>query len=215
MMTAVLRLSGVGYGYLGGGQVFQNLDFSLEAHERVGLSGPVGAGKSTLLHLMVGLLRPFSGTIEVLGRVRKQEGDFQEIRGPVGLLFQDPDDQLFCPSVDEEVAFGPLNQGRSHAEVARVVKETLALLGLSGYERREPRRLSGGEKRLVSLAAVLAMGPQILLLDEPTAGLDDLIRRRLLDFLRGLPLGMVIASHDKEVFQTLVTRSFDLRPFTK
>ncbi|MBL8023584.1 MAG: ABC transporter ATP-binding protein [Elusimicrobia bacterium] len=209
MTVPVIRLSQVGYSYPGGAKIFDKVNFSLGTNERVGLSGPVGAGKSTLLHLMVGLLGRFSGTVEVFGHECHKEKDFQKIRGSVGLLFQDPDDQLFCPSVEEEVAFGPLNQGRSRFEVGQIVKETLAQMGLVGYEEREPRRLSGGEKRLVSLAAVLAMSPRVLLLDEPTAGLDDSARQRLLALLGGLPMEMVIASHDRDFLQTLTTRSFD------
>ena len=137
------------------------------------LLGPNGCGKTTLLHLIVGLLRPSAGQIEAFGRQRMAEADFHEVRRRVGLLFQDADDQLFCPTVAEDVAFGPLNLGKSRDEVRRIVAGTLDSLGLAGYEHRVTYRLSGGEKRLVALATVLAMQPEVLLLDEPSGGLDD------------------------------------------
>ena len=115
------------------------------------LLGPNGCGKTTLLHLIVGLLRPNAGQIEAFGRRRVAEADFHEVRRRVGLLFQDADDQLFCPTVAEDVAFGPLNLGKSRDEVRRIVAATLDSLGLAGYEHRVTYQLSGGEKRLVAL----------------------------------------------------------------
>jgi cobalt/nickel transport system ATP-binding protein len=128
----------------------------------------------------------------------------------VGLLFQDSDDQLFCPTVAEDVAFGPLNLGKPREEVRRIVAQTLDALGLGGYEDRITYKLSGGEKRLVALATVLAMEPEVLLLDEPTAGLDDDAAERVMDVLRQLPQAMVIASHDERLLGRLPTRQLRL-----
>ena len=174
------------------------------------LNGPNGAGKTTLLHLMVGLVTPRTGRIFAFGRERRVEADFVEVRARAGLLFQDADDQLFCPTVAEDVAFGPLNQGKSKAEARAIVHQTLSELGLEGLEHRVTHKLSGGQRRLVSLAAVLAMRPQALLLDEPTNALDEATRARLLDILAGLPLAMVIVSHDQGVLDRLATRAVRL-----
>ena len=123
------------------------------------------------------------------------------------MLFQDPDDQLFCPTVLEDVTFGPLNQGRNMNEAMEIAQSVLSTLGLSGFEQRITYRLSGGEKRLVSLATVLAMEPEVLLLDEPTNGLDDETQQRLLEHLQSLPQAMVFVSHDRTFVEQLATRA--------
>jgi len=209
--AALIRLSGVGFAYEDGKQVLSGLDFELHEGERVALMGPNGSGKTTLLHLVVGLLKPDSGKVEAFGRERRTEADFFEVRQRAGLLFQDPEDQLFCPTVFEDVAFGPLNLGKSREEVGAIVAETLDALGLTGYEHRITYKLSGGEKRLVSLAAVLAMQPEVLLLDEPTSGLDEESEARLLSILKGLPLSMVVVSHDRHFLRQTTTRAVWLR----
>lgn len=140
--------------------VLDDVSLRLDVGERLALMGDNGAGKSTLLSIMVGLLKPAAGTVEAFGRTCVTEADFAKVRGRAGLVFQDPDDQLFCPTVAEDVAFGPLNAGASRAEARRIVAETLADLGLSALADRVTHHLSGGEKRLVSLAAVLAMQPR-------------------------------------------------------
>ncbi len=178
--------------------VLQGCSFQLEANQRLALVGDNGSGKTTLLHLIVGLLHPTAGRIEAFGKPRHKEDDFHEVRRRVGLLFQDADDQLFCPTVAEDVAFGPLNLGRPREEVRQVVRETLDRLGLQGYQHRITYRLSGGEKRLVALATVLAMQPDVLLLDEPAGGLDQKSTSRLLDVLAELPQAMIVVSHDEE-----------------
>ena len=190
----------------GGRPVLEALDLTLAAGERLALTGPNGAGKTTLLQLMVGLLKPAAGTLRAFGRERRTEADFREVRTRAGLLFQDPDDQLFCPTVAEDVAFGPLNLGRSHAESHAIVERTLSALDLAHLADRVTYHLSGGEKRLVSLAAVLAMEPEALLLDEPTNGLDDAARGRLLEVLQGLPQALLVCSHDHAFLAALCTR---------
>ena len=183
----------------------------VDAGQRVGLVGSNGSGKTTLLWLIVGLLRAGGGRIELFGKNRSTEADFRAVRGRVGLLFQDADDQLFCPTVAEDVAFGPLNLGRSREDVRRLVADTLESLGLAGYEDRVTYKLSGGEKRLVSLATVLAMEPEMLLLDEPTSGLDEDSAERVTQILLALPQAMLIVSHDRALLQRLETRTVKLQ----
>ncbi|WP_421867369.1 energy-coupling factor ABC transporter ATP-binding protein [Motiliproteus sp.] len=199
-------IRGLSYRYPRRGPVLDQVDFQLHAGERVALTGPNGAGKTTLLHLLVGLKKAKAGQIQAFGRERSGEGDFVEVRARAGFLFQDPDDQLFCPTVLEDVAFGPLNQGKSRAEALDCARQTLASLGLDGFEERITHQLSGGEKRMVSLAAVLAMEPEVLLLDEPSNALDTQARQRLLDTLKSLPQAMIIISHDDDFLQQLATR---------
>jgi cobalt/nickel transport system ATP-binding protein len=190
--------------------VLEHCDFHLAAGDRLAFAGANGSGKTTLLHLIVGLLRPGRGDIEIFGKPRRAEADFHEVRRRVGLLFQDADDQLFCPTVLEDVAFGPLNLGHDRPMVRQIVAQTLGGLGLAGYEHRITYQLSGGEKRLVALAAVLAMQPEVLLLDEPTAGLDESSRRRLLEILQNLPQSMVVVSHDREFREVIAGRTYFL-----
>jgi len=206
----LLSLSGVSFAYEPGRPVLAGLDLELAPRERVGLVGPNGSGKSTILALIVGLLRPSSGEIKIFGKRRSTEADFREIRGRVGLLFQDSDAQLFCPTVAEDVAFGPLNLGASPAQVREIVANTLQSLGLAGYENRITYRLSGGEKRLVALATVLAMQPEVLLLDEPTAGLDEEATERVIEVLARLPLAMLLISHQRDILDRLVERTYRL-----
>lgn len=206
----LIRLSGVTHAYDAAHPVLDGADFALAAGERVALLGANGSGKTTLLHVMVGLIRPRAGTVHAFGRRRDREVDFVEVRARAGLLFQDPDDQLFCPTVAEDVAFGPLNLGRSRDEARAIVHATLERLGLAHLENRVTHKLSGGQRRLVSLAAVLAMEPEALLLDEPTNALDEPTRERLLDILAGLPQAMVVVSHDREVVERLATRRVSL-----
>jgi len=179
----------------------ENLDFELYAGERVGLLGPNGSGKTTLLHIIMGLLKPLSGEIEILGRPVCTEKDFRTVYRKIGLLFQDADDQLFCPTVLEDVAFGPLNLNKSKAEAIEIAKKTLASLGLSGFEERVTHQLSGGEKRLIALATVLSMEPEVLLLDEPTTGLDDNTRTRLCHVLNHICQPYILISHESHFMQ--------------
>jgi cobalt/nickel transport system ATP-binding protein len=175
------------------------------------VTGDNGSGKTTFLHLIVGLLKPGGGTIAVFGKPRKIESDFHEVRRRVGLLFQDADDQLFCPTVAEDVAFGPLNLGLGREQVRQIVAQTLKELGLAGYEQRLTYRLSSGEKKLVALATVLAMQPEVLLLDEPTSGLDQRAVGRLLDVLRNLSQAMILISHDRDFRRQIAGRTLLLQ----
>ena len=205
-MTALIETRDLFYRYPRRGVVLDKVDFSLYPGERVALTGANGAGKTTFLHLLVGLKKAKGGEIHAFGQLRKEEKDFVEVRAKAGFLFQDPDDQLFCPTVLEDVAFGPLNLGRSRTDAISIARDTLASLGMEGFEDRITHQLSGGEKRMITLAAVLAMDPDVLLLDEPSNALDRDARQRLLDTLQALPHAMIIISHDDDFLNQLATR---------
>ena len=205
-------LRGVGFAYDPARPVLRDFSFALWPGERVALVGPNGAGKTTALHVMVGLLRPQTGEVIAFGAPRRREADFHAVRARAGLLFQDSDDQLFCATVLEDVAFGPLNLGAKPAEARRVALAALAELGLEGLADRVTHKLSGGQKRLTALACVLAMRPQVLLLDEPTNGLDEATRERLIAILSGLSQAMVLVSHDRDFSDRLATRRAALAP---
>lgn len=205
-MTALIETRGLFYRYPRRGVVLDKVDFTLYPGERVALTGPNGAGKTTLLHLLVGLKKAKGGEIHAFGQMRTEEKHFVEVRARAGFLFQDPDDQLFCPTVLEDVAFGPLNLGKSRDEALQIARETLASLGMDGFEERVTHQLSGGEKRMITLACVLAMNPDVLLLDEPSNALDVDARQRLLDTLKSLPHAMIIISHDDDFLTELETR---------
>jgi cobalt/nickel transport system ATP-binding protein len=199
MSEPIIELHNITYTYPGAPQpVFQDFNFHLLPENHLGLIGPNGCGKTTMLHLIMGLLRPQAGRIVIFGEEAKKEKDFVRVRQQVGLLFQNPDDQLFCPTVLEDVAFGPLNQGKTPEEAVRLAQETMARLGLAGFEDRVTYKLSGGEKKLVSLATVLAMQPRLLLLDEPTTGLDEATRHRLIHILQDLDIAYMIVSHEPD-----------------
>ncbi len=191
--------------------VLNGLSFCFCEGERVGLIGPNGSGKTTLFHIIMGLLKPDAGELKIFGQPRRKEKDFTEVRRRIGFVFQDPDDQLFSPTVAEDIAFGPLNLGIPREEVLGIVSRTLDMLGLKGFENRVTHKLSGGEKRLVSVATVLAMNPNILLLDEPTAGLDEKTVARLSKILKNLDTSYIIASHDKEFLQKVTNKLYKLQ----
>jgi len=210
MNGRLIKVENLSFSYSDGVPVLKNINIELAPGERVGLVGHVGCGKTTLLHLIVGLLKPTEGTITAFGRVRRDESDFHEVRRRAGLVFQDADDQLFCPTVAEDVAFGPLNLGKSPEEAIEIADRTLRLLGIDGFQERITYDLSGGEKRLVSIATVLAMEPDALLLDEPTNGLDEDARARITAVLDSLPQAMIIVSHDREFIDALATRVLEM-----
>ncbi len=214
MSEPLIQLRDVDFSHPGDRPVLCGCNFRLEPAQRIALTGANGSGKTTLLHLIVGLLRPDRGQVEAFGKPRLREADFHEVRRRVGLLFQDSDDQLFCPTVSEDVAFGPMNLGKTRREAHEIVDATLDALGLAGYQNRITYRLSGGEKRLVALATVLAMQPDVLLLDEPAAGLDDDATARLQAILADLPQAMIVVSHDHDFRRQTTTdtlRMFDGR----
>lgn len=203
-------MEGVGFRYADGRVALEGLDAAIAPGERVALVGPNGAGKSTLLHVLAGLFAPTSGKVTIAG-VAVSKATTPEARRHVGLLFQDPDDQIFMPSVWEDVAFGPINYGLSEEEVRRRVAEAMRMTGIEGFEERVPHRLSLGEKKRVAMAGLLAMAPDILLLDEPTANLDPQGRREFVDILESRKETVVIATHDLSVAFHLAKRVLVLK----
>lgn len=209
--TDLITVKNLHFTFPTGRKVLNGVDLYLRSGERLALMGANGAGKSSLLHCLMGLVTAENGEIAILGSRCETESEFRAIRGRVGLLFQDSDDQLFCPTVLEDVMFGPLNLGQSRDDARKVALKTLSDLGLDGFENRITYQLSGGEKRLVALATVLSMSPEILLLDEPTNGLDADVEKRLIEILRSLPQAMLIISHDRQFLEQVATRSVRLQ----
>ena len=205
MAEAVLELADVRYRYPTGQEALRGVTFSVEAGQRVGIVGPNGAGKSTLLLAIAGFV-PASGLIRVAGHTLSR-ATARDVRRHLGLVFQDADDQLFMPRIVDDVAFGPATMGLDPHEVERRVHEALAAVDLQGYEMRSPYHLSGGEKRRAALATVLAMRPQVLALDEPSANLDPRGRRRLIDLLRGLKTTLLVVGHDLDLILDLCDRA--------
>lgn len=202
----LLEAQGLQVSYAGGHAVLRGLDLALYPGERLLITGPNGAGKSSLMQALVGLLPIESGRLLFGGKDCRTEADFTALRRNVGLVFQDPDDQLFCPTVLDDLMFGPLNLGQSRAQARATSLSVLARLGLTRLAERVTHALSGGEKRLVSLACVLTMQPKLLLLDEPSNALDDQNWQRLVDILLDLELPMILVSHDQGLQDALATR---------
>jgi cobalt/nickel transport system ATP-binding protein len=205
-----LSLKGVDYRYPESPPALRDVNLRIAPGEKVSLVGPNGAGKSTLLHLMAGLFLPSAGSVEV-GGVRLSKKEAPQVRRQVGFLFQDPDDQIFMPSVFEDVAFGPINMKLGEEEVKRRVAKAMADCGISDFSDRVPHRLSLGEKKRVAMAGLLAMSPDILLLDEPTANLDPLGRRDLVRVLQACPQTLLLATHDLTVAFELTQRVIVLK----
>lgn len=192
----MLKLEKISYAYPQASKpILQNLFFEV-TEKRCGIIGPNGCGKTTLFHLLVGLIKPDQGHLFLNDKAVESKEDLRELRKQVGFLFQSSDDQLFSPTVIEDVAFGPLNLGLSREEALQRAEETLVKLGLAGFENRVTHKLSGGEKKLVALATILSMRPRLLLLDEPTNNLDPETTSRLIDILQDLDQHLIIISHD-------------------
>ncbi|MBE1291766.1 MAG: ATP-binding cassette domain-containing protein [Rhodobacteraceae bacterium] len=207
----ILALENIHFAYPGQPPVLEGASVQLTAGQRLSIAGPNGAGKSTLFRIALGLQHPTSGTVTIFGKERRVEADFHEVRRRIGLVFQDPDDQLFCPTVAEDIAFGPLNLGRTKGEALAIVDKVLADLNLMHLRDRITHKLSGGEKRLVTLATVLAMEPEALLLDEPTNALDTKNEARLLEILQGLPQAILLVSHNPAFRAELAPDTLELR----
>lgn len=207
----ILQLEDICFSYPQGPAILQGIDFSMRQGERIGLIAPNGSGKTTLFHIIMGLLKPTSGRMEIFGRPVREEKDFVPVRQRIGLLFQDADDQLFSPTVLEDVAFGPLNLGQSMEKALDISRKTLNMLGLEGFEDRLTYKLSGGEKRLVALATILSMEPEVLLLDEPTSGLDETTKARLAKILNMLRLSYIIISHEFDFMDGMVDMLYTLQ----
>jgi cobalt/nickel transport system ATP-binding protein len=208
-MRPALEVKDLHYQYHDGKEALRGVTFAVPEGECLGVIGPNGAGKSTILLHLNGLLpETFNHppSVIVMGEPVTSETVYA-VHKKVGLLFQDPDDQLFCPTVFEDVAFGPRQYGLSDPEVRALVEESLLRVGLAGFEKRSPHHLSGGEKQRVCLAGVLACRPEILVLDEPTSDLDPRGKRELKSLLNTLAATKVIASHDLELVLELCSRT--------
>ncbi len=207
---AALKLTEVSFVYPDGIRALDKVSLSINEGERVALVGPNGAGKSTLLRLMAALSMPTEGAIEIMGE-KLVKKDSERLRRNIGFLFQDPDDQIFMPTVWDDVAFGPINMQLDSVEVENRVAEAIRVAGIGGYELRVPHHLSFGEKKRVAIAGVLAMRTPILLLDEPTANLDPQGRKDLIEVLKSLGGTVLIATHDLAVAMELAKRVLVLR----
>ncbi|MDG6108972.1 energy-coupling factor ABC transporter ATP-binding protein [Dactylosporangium aurantiacum] len=208
-MTPSLRVTGLHFAYPDGHVALRGVDLTVPQGERVALLGPNGAGKTTFVLHLNGINAAASGSVEVGGLTvdPADRAGLKEIRRRVGIVFQDPDDQLFMPTVAEDVAFGPANLGLRGAELAERVDEALAAVGMGFARDRAPHHLSFGQRRRVAVATVLAMRPEILVLDEPSSNLDPASRRELADILRSLPVTLLMVTHDLPYALELCPRS--------
>lgn len=199
-MTAyVIETVNLCYTYPDGTVALKDVNFTAKSGEKVAILGPNGAGKSTLLHHFNGLLKPTSGKVKVLGK-EISESNLDFVRQKIGLVFQNPDDQIFAPTVIDDIAFGPRNLGLPVEEVEERVRWAIEVVELQGLEHKPPHKLSEGQKKRVAIAGVLAMKPEVIVLDEPTANLDSRTVNRILDLLlklnKELGLTIIIATHD-------------------
>ncbi len=206
MTEYAVRITRLSYTYPDGTKALQSIDLDVRAGERMAIVGPSGAGKSTLLLHLNGVLTG-GGTVRIMGKA-VEPSNLIDIRRQVGVVFQDPNDQLFCPTVYEDVAFGPLNLSVPQEEIPRLVEKALRDVGLDQAIRNRPsHHLSLGERKRVALASVLSMEPAILALDEPTSNLDPRNRRHLIELIAGLPATLIVATHDLEFVLSLCSRT--------
>jgi cobalt transport protein ATP-binding subunit len=204
-MSCAVHAAELSYRYPNGQMALRGVDLHVEHGERVAILGPNGAGKTTLMLHLNGLMRG-EGKLEVAG-LQVEDGTLARLRASVGLVFQDPDDQLFMPTVAEDVSFGPLNQGLPPEEIERRVGEALGSVRMKDAAARAPYQLSMGERRRVAIATVLAMRPGLLVLDEPSANLDPRARRELLEILEGIDRTMLLTTHDLPMAAELCERA--------
>ena len=209
MSAPAIRVEGLRYRYPDGRVALDGVDLCIAPGERVAILGPNGAGKTTLMLHLNGVLTATSGTVEVSG-ITLARKTLRDIRRRVGLVFQDPDDQLFMPTVAQDVAFGPANFGVTGDELAARVAAALDVVSMTEHADRSPAHLSGGQRRRAALATVLACEPEILVLDEPSANLDPVARRELAETLASLPATMVIVTHDLPYAAQLCDRAIVL-----
>ncbi|BBY60086.1 energy-coupling factor ABC transporter ATP-binding protein [Mycolicibacterium sarraceniae] len=209
MRDPAIRVEGLHYRYPDGRVALYGVDLCINAGERVAILGPNGAGKTTLMLHLNGVLTATSGAIEISG-ITLTRNTLRDIRRRVGLVFQDPDDQLFMPTVAQDVAFGPANFGVAGDELAARVAAALAVVSMTEHAERSPAHLSGGQRRRAALATVLACEPEILVLDEPSANLDPVARRELAETLATLPATMLVVTHDLPYAAQLCDRAIVL-----
>jgi len=207
-MEEIIKIENLSFSYPDGRQALTGINLTIYQGETVALIGPNGAGKSTLLLHLNGILHS-NGVVKVSGRSVNNK-NLRWVRSKVGLIFQNPDDQLFSPTVFEDVAFGPINMGYPEAKVRQCVARALDWAGMTDYEQRSPHHLSFGEKKRIAIATVLSMMPEILVIDEPTSNLDPRSKWSLISLLKRLPMTKIIASHDLDLVQALCQRAIIL-----
>lgn len=214
MSEVHLSTKNLSYTYPDGTHALKNINMEIYKGQKVAIMGPNGAGKSTLFSHFNGLTEPTSGHVEIDGKAIKYDRDtLLEVRQKVGIVFQDPNDQLFAPTVKEDVAFGPMNLGLDYEEVERRVDEALTMVGMEQYKDKTPHHLSGGQQKRVAIAGIIAMRPEIMILDEPTAGLDPEGVEKVLNILNNLNnegMSIVISSHDIEMVNEFAEKIFVL-----
>ncbi|MCD6407614.1 ABC transporter ATP-binding protein [bacterium] len=211
-MAPIIILEDISIEYPERGKVLDGISLSVNKGEKVGIKGANGTGKTTLLHIIDGLLTPDNGKIFLFGKEMKSEEDFREARKKIGFLFQDSDDQLFSPTVEDDIAFGPLNLGWERKRVKEKVEEVIKEFGLENLRKRFSHTLSYGEKKIVAIATVVVMEPEIFLFDEPTTALDEKTERKIKDFiLQQKEKTFIIVSHQDNFLKEVCNRLYELK----
>lgn len=214
MTNIQLSTENLSFTYPDGTQALKNINIEIEKGEKVAIIGPNGAGKSTLFSHFNGLTEPTSGCVKIEGKpISFEKDELLKVRQKVGIVFQDPNDQLFAPTVKEDIAFGPMNLGLSYDEVEKRVEDTLKMVGMENYEDKTPHHLSGGQQKRIAIAGIIAMKPELMILDEPTAGLDPDGVEKVLNILNQLNkegMTLIISSHDIDMISKYADKIFVL-----
>ena len=214
MTNIQLSTENLSFTYPDGTQALKNINIEIEKGEKVAIIGPNGAGKSTLFSHFNGLTEPTSGCVKIEGKpISFEKDELLKVRQKVGIVFQDPNDQLFAPTVKEDIAFGPMNLGLSYDEVEKRVEDALKMVGMENYEDKTPHHLSGGQQKRIAIAGIIAMKPELMILDEPTAGLDPDGVEKMLNIMNQLNeegMTLIISSHDIDMISKYADKIFVL-----
>lgn len=214
MTNIQLSTENLSFTYPDGTQALKNINIEIEKREKVAIIGPNGAGKSTLFSHFNGLTEPTSGCVKIEGKpISFEKDELLKVRQKVGIVFQDPNDQLFAPTVKEDIAFGPMNLGLSYDEVEKRVEDALKMVGMENYEDKTPHHLSGGQQKRIAIAGIIAMKPELMILDEPTAGLDPDGVEKVLNIMNQLNeegMTLIISSHDIDMISKYADKIFVL-----
>lgn len=214
MTNIQLSTENLSFTYPDGTQALKNINIEIEKGEKVAIIGPNGAGKSTLFSHFNGLTEPTSGCVKIEDKpISFEKDELLKVRQKVGIVFQDPNDQLFAPTVKEDIAFGPMNLGLSYDEVEKRVEDALKMVGMENYEDKTPHHLSGGQQKRIAIAGIIAMKPELMILDEPTAGLDPDGVEKVLNIMNQLNeegMTLIISSHDIDMISKYADKIFIL-----
>lgn len=214
MTNIQLSTENLSFTYPNGTRALKNINIEIEKGEKVAIIGPNGAGKSTLFSHFNGLTEPTSGCVKIEGKpISFEKDELLKVRQKVGIVFQDPNDQLFAPTVKEDIAFGPMNLGLSYDEVEKRVEDALKMVGMENYEDKTPHHLSGGQQKRIAIAGIIAMKPELMILDEPTAGLDPDGVEKVLNIMNQLNeegMTLIISSHDIDMISKYADKIFVL-----